>query len=162
MITTLTKEEYTTAISGTSLVTTLGSPSALITTVSVPGPQGAKGDPGEANVTQSHEAGTNLSGHRAIRVASGLAYVCDGTNAAHIGRAIGISTGAAVAGADVEVQTAGLLTEPSWTWADGPVFVGASGVLTQSVVGLAYLHQIGLAVSATQIDINPLSPILIS
>lgn len=162
MITLLTKEEYTTSISGTSLVTTLGSSSALVTTVSVPGPQGAKGDAGEATVTQSHEAATNLSGHRAIRVAAGLAYVCDGSNASHVGRAIGISTGAATAGDDVSVQTAGILTESSWSWTDGPVYVGASGVLTQSFAGLAYVHQIGMAVSATQIDINPLSPILIS
>jgi hypothetical protein len=125
------------------------------------GPQGEPGPAGEGVVSQVHEAATNLSGHRAIRVVSGLAYVCDGSNASHAGRCIGISTGAVVAGDDVNIQTSGLLTEPSWNWADGPVYVGASGVLTQSLAGLAYIHQIGLAVSATQIDINPLSPILI-
>lgn len=162
MITALTKQEYTTAISGTALVTALGSSSALVTTLSTPGAQGPKGDPGEAVVTQSHEAGTNLSGHRAIRVAGGLAYVCDGGNASHAGRAIGISTGATLAGASATVQTAGLINESSWAWSDGPVYVGASGVLTQSLAGLAFIHQIGLAVSPTAIDINPLSPILIS
>lgn len=162
MITSLTQQVISTTLSGSSIVTALGSSSALITTLAVPGPQGAKGDAGEAVVTQAHEAATNLSGHRAIRVAAGLAYLCDGSNAEHIGRAIGISTGAATAGADVSVQTAGSLTESSWNWNDGPVYVGTAGVLTQSLSGLAYVHQIGLAVSATQIDINPLSPILIS
>jgi hypothetical protein len=162
MITEITCTKYVTSLDAGALVTVIENTGGLVTTIAAPGPQGPKGDPGDGIVAQTHEAGTNLSGHRAIRVLSGVAYLCDGTNAAHIGRAIGISTGAAVAGADVEVQTAGLLTEPSWTWADGPVFVGASGVLTQSMVGMAYIHQIGLAVSATQIDINPLSPILIS
>lgn len=162
MITSLTQQVISTTLSGSSIVTALDSTSALITTVAVPGPQGAKGDAGDANVTQIHEAATNLSGHRAIRVVAGLAYFCDGSDAAHIGRAIGISTGAATAGADVSIQTSGLLMEPSWSWIDGPVYVGTAGVLTQQLSGLAYVHQIGLAVSATQIDINPLSPILIS
>ena len=162
MITQLTRQEISTTLDAGVMVSVLTAGQNLITTLGIPGPQGAKGEAGDAVVTQIHEAATNLSGHRAIRVVAGLAYVCDGGNASHVGRAIGVSTGAATAGFDVSVQTAGILTESGWAWTDGPVYVGASGVLTQSLSGLAYIHQIGIAVSATQIDINPLSPILIS
>lgn len=141
--------------------TTVITAAAPITTLGVPGPQGPKGDIGDAIVTQTAEAGANLSALRAIRVANGLAYVCDGTDSSHAGRCIGINTGAALLGDDVTIQTAGLLTEPTWTLADGPVFVGANGTLTQSLVGLAFVHQIGIATSPTSIDINPQLPILI-
>lgn len=126
------------------------------------GIRGPKGEKGEATLTRTHEAGTHLSGHRAIRVSNGLAYTADGTNAAHAGRCIGITTGAVVQGADATIQTVGTITEPSWTWNDGAVFVGANGVLTQSLSGLAFVQQIGVATSPTSIDINPQLPILIS
>lgn len=162
MITTLTQQTYTTTLDAGVLVTTLASGQSLVSTVSVPGPQGPKGDTGESVTTQTHEAGTNLSGHRAIRVSNGLAYVADGSNAAQAGRAIGISTGAALLGDDVTIQTAGSITEPSWSWTDGPVFIGVNGILTQSLVGLAFVQQVGVSTSATSLDINPQLPILIS
>lgn len=160
MITTLTKETIVTSLDAGALVTVIDSSSAYVTTLANPGPQGAKGDPGD--ISQIHEAGENLSGHRAIRVAAGLAYYCDGTNSAHTGLCIGITAGAATAGDDATVQTVGLMTEPSWTWTEGPVFVGASGILTQSLSGLAFIQQVGIATSATTLDINPQLPIRIS
>ena len=160
MITTLTKETIVTSLDAGALVTVIDSSSAYVTTLANPGPQGPKGEPGD--ISQIHEAATNLSGHRAIRIAAGLAYYCDGTDSAHTGRCIGITQGAVSAGDDATVQTVGLMTEPSWTWTEGPVYVGANGVLTQSLAGLAFIQQVGLAVSATSIDINPQLPILIS
>jgi hypothetical protein len=162
MITQLIKSELTTTLDAGVLVTTLATSTGSVSTLTIPGPQGPKGDPGDAIVTQTHEAATNLSGHRAIRVSGGLASLCDGTNAAHTGRCIGITTGAAIAGADATVQTVGLITEPSWNWTEGPVYVGANGVLTQSLAGLAFIQQVGLAVSLDSIDINPQLPIRIS
>lgn len=162
MITSLTKQDISTTISGDLLVSVLSSGQSLVTTLGIPGPQGAKGDAGDAIVTQTHDAGENLSGHRAIRVSSGLAYLCNGSESAQAGRCIGISTGAVIVGDAVTVQTVGVMTEPSWSWSEGPVYVGVSGVLTQSLTGLAYIHQIGMALSATSIDINSQLPILIS
>lgn len=126
------------------------------------GPKGEKGSPGEGFVTQRHPAGSDLSGHRAVRIVSGLCYPCDAGAREQAGRCIGVSQGAALAGDEVVVQTAGALVEPSWAWVEGPIFVGANGVLTQSLAGLAFVHQIGVATSPTQIDINPQLSILIS
>ena len=119
-------------------------------------------DAAGANRLQTHIAATNLSGHRAIRVVSDLAYLCDGANAAHVGRCIGMTVGAVVEGAVATIQTVSLISDPGWNWSEGPVYVGANGLLTQSLTGLAFIQQVGQAVSPISIDINPQLPILIS
>jgi hypothetical protein len=99
-------------------------------------------------------AGENLSGHRAIRSHLGLAYYCNALDTAHAGTAIGVSTGAALVGDPVNVQTLGNLTEPSWDWRDGLVSVGENGQLTQTITGV-FMQQIGVAVNQTELNINP-------
>lgn len=118
------------------------------------GPRGIQGIPGPAggSVVQVI-AGETLSGHRAIRLSNGLAYYCDAMNLAHVGTGIGVSTGAALINETVNVQTLGTLSEPSWTWIDGPIYVGANGQLTQSITGL-FIQQIGVATNATAMNIN--------
>jgi P pilus assembly chaperone PapD len=126
----------------------------------VPGPQGAKGDPGDAADTPTFEAGGSISAKRVIRVENDLAYYADGSDAAQAGKALGISVGAASLGDTVTVRMTGMIDEPTWTLTEGPVYVGANGALTQSVSGLAFVQQIGVAVSPTQININPQLAIL--
>lgn len=109
---------------------------------------------------QTYEAGENLSANRVVRVSNTLAYLCDAATSAHAGTVIGLTTGAALTGATATVQTAGLVQELTWTLTEGPVYVGADGQLTQTVTGLAFVQQIGVAISATQINIHPQLAIL--
>jgi hypothetical protein len=109
---------------------------------------------------QTYTAGTNLSGHRAVKIHLGTAVYCDAASASDAGKAIGITTGAALQGEQATVQIMAQMTEPSWTWTEGPVYVGAAGGLTQTVTDLAFIQQIGVAGSATSIDINPQLSIL--
>lgn len=161
MITTeITTVEVTTELVSNVIETNITSGVQVTTTLAVVGPQGPKGDPGDAADIPTFEAGENLSAKRAIRVENDLAYYADGSNAAHAGQALGISVGAVSAGDTVTVRMTGMITEPTWTLTEGPVFVGANGQLTQSLVGLAFVQQIGVAVSATQININPQLAIL--
>ncbi len=119
------------------------------------GIRGPQGLPGSATSTNQYEAGQALSGHRAVRIQGDLAYYCDANELSHAGKAIGITVGAVLSGDMATVQTLGKLTEPSWNWNEGPVYVGANGLLTQSTAGHAFTQQVGVAVSATSIDINP-------
>ena len=135
----------------TIVLTTVSTPVVL----TAPGPQGPKGDTGEVISTQSYQAGENLSGHRVVRIVGGYAYACRGNVQADAGLAIGITTGAALEGDTVQVQTIGRLTEPSWNLIGGPVYVGALGQLTQYPAAMAFTQQIGIAVSPTSLDINP-------
>lgn len=120
------------------------------------GPQGVPGLPGLAgeDTVVNKIATTALSGNRAV-VADGATSAVYASNSilAHKHFLLGITTGAASAGATAQVQTAGEMVEPSWSWAVGRVFLGVNGLLTQSPSATGFVQQVGLALSATKIRI---------
>ena len=66
-----------------------------------------------------------ISGHRAVFISANdeadypqVARQIDGLTI------VGVSAGAAAQGDDVEIYTAGAITEPGWNWTSGPVFAG--------------------------------------
>lgn len=124
------------------------------------GPQGIPGRDGVS--TSAYQAGQNLSGHRVVKVSDNAALLCDASHIDDAGKAIGITTGAAMQGDMATIQCIGNLVESSWNWLEGPVYVGISGLLTQSVTGLAFIQQIGIAGSPRSIDINPQLAIILS
>lgn len=96
-------------------------------------------------------AGEALGGHRAV-TAAGL-HATDAT----LDLVIGITSGAAAQGDLAPYVEAGAMDEGSWSWTPGgPVFVGASGVLTQTEP-VGALKRIGTAVTATRlaVDLQP-------
>lgn len=120
------------------------------------GPQGSQGIPGPAggSIIQK-EAGENLSGHRVVRIFNNLVYYCDATNIDHVGNAVGVNINAATVGSIVNIQMLGNLIEVGWNWNEGAVFVGINGQLTQDLTGMLFVQQIGVAVSSTELNINP-------
>lgn len=98
---------------------------------------------------------SSLSGHRAVKIIDGVAHYCDGSNGADTGLAIGITCCANDTNDRSRIQLFGEHNESSWAWADGPVYVGVAGLLTQSLDNLEFIQQIGIATSSTQIIINP-------
>jgi hypothetical protein len=126
--------------------------------VPVPGPAGPPGSgEGGAAVVVTGTAGTALSGHRAVvRNTSGAWVYADNQTAGHIGLPIGITTGAAASGDPVSVVMVGELTEPSWSWTPGPIFLGAAGALTQSVPTspALFVAQIAAATSGTTVFVD--------
>lgn len=117
------------------------------------GPRGARGPAGAASI--SIVAAVALSGHRAvIPTADGAAYPSL-ADPAHGGLILGITTGAAAQGMPADIQSAGELVEPSWSWAIGPVFAGDNGILTQSIPAGAWQRRIGTAIAPTRLLIEP-------
>jgi hypothetical protein len=113
-------------------------------------------------------AAANLSGHRAVKLSAPGAVYADSHTVADAGRTIGITTGAAANGTSVTVQTAGPLTESSWSWTPAaPIYVGANGALTQTVPavgnGARFSQRVGYAVTPTEmfVDLGP-DPIILS
>ena len=92
-----------------------------------------------------------LSGHRVVRFAADGARYVSVDDLSHADTAIGITTGASAAGAMALIQTSGLLTEPSWNWAPGPVFAGLDGMLTQTPPRAAFEQRVGTSVGPTRI-----------
>lgn len=125
--------------------------------------RGAPGPAGPAGIaTFPAIAASATSGHRAVKaVATGVAYpsLAERADGDLI---VGVTANAADAGEKLLVQSGGLMIEPGWSWAIGPVFAGDVGVLVQSPPPGAWLRQIGVAVAPDRIVVNLRPAILLS
>ena len=127
-----------------------------------PGPAGLDGSSASAPYITFSAAGP-IGGNRAVRLTAGLASYADSSALPDANLVLGITRGAAINGAPVQIQTSGLMAEPSWAWtADQPVFCGANGTLTQSAPAAGFALILGIALSATQIHIGARMPIALT
>jgi len=129
------------------------------------GPRGPQGIPGPAGGATTVMVGaTPISGHTAVALDSGgLLVYADCTNAAHIGAVQGVVASAYSAGAQAVVQTDFDLTHAGWTFATGPVFVGATGALVQTLpMGAVFAQVVGYALAPTRIRIDVQPPIVLT
>lgn len=121
----------------------------------VPFLRGAQGERGLPGFSTSVVAQEPLGGHRAVTV-DGLHADPEDAN-----RLAGISLHAGTSGETVDVIVKGPLEEGSWNWTpDAPIFIGASGVLTQNPSTSGLLRRIAWAVSATAINVDIMPPVL--
>lgn len=131
--------------------------------VAVPGPMGGDGPPGasaQGNRSETAvQAAVTLGGHKAVRGTPAGAVYASAAILADLGTVIGVTTGAAAAGADVAVVSSGAIDEPSWAWAPGPVWLGLDGNLTQIPPAGAFVQQIGVAVGPTRLIVSLGPPI---
>ena len=106
--------------------------------------------------TYAANAGVTISGHTAVYVSTtdGKVYPAVADTSARF--CIGVTTGGAASGASVTVQVSGVLTEPAWAWTMAqPVWLGASGALTQTQPTTGALFQVGVPLGATSLRIEP-------
>lgn len=125
-----------------------------IVQVSTKGIQGAPGSSGGATITAI--ATEAISGQRAVyAVAGGVALSSSLANSSC--EVVGVTTAAAILGDQVTVKTSGELIDPSFAFSVGPVFLGLSGILTNTVPLTGSQVRIGKALSATKllIEIEP-------
>ena len=122
------------------------------------GADGAPGQTGPAGPDVSltpFTAGTDLGGQRVIGLGlDGSAIHASADDPDHILRVLGISTGAALAGAQVPVRSIGTIDDPSWSWVPGPIWCGLAGALTQAppvTPTATFSQQVAFAVSPTRI-----------
>ena len=104
-------------------------------------------------------AGASLSALRAVTSNSNGEAVYASNDTLANAQVIGITSNAASAGAGVTIKTSGILTDASWSWTKGTVYLGTNGQLTQTTPsGGAYIVHIGRALTATtlQIDVDTL------
>lgn len=131
-----------------------------IVAVAEQGPRGIQGVPGPAGGATTVTVGaTALSGHSVVAAdAAGMLIKADCTNPAHQGAVLGLLANAYSPGDQAVVQNAFTLEHSGWTWAPGPVFVGAAGQLTQSLPGGAVFSQVvahALSATLVLVDIQP-------
>lgn len=129
-----------------------------------PGPQGPTGNSSNLFVAK---AAVNLSGHRVVILNSErkLEYASC-TDLADADRVIGVTYGAASAGADCEVMGNGEMVEGAWNWnVNLPVYLGENGTLTQvepKAPSAKFCMVVGFPISSTSVFIKPRDPFLIS
>ena len=154
-----------TVVEARSVVVTPPQPFSTVAVRGVPGPRGPQGIPGPAGGTTTVTVGaTPLSGHSAVAAdAAGLLIKADCTNPAHRGAVLGLLANAYSPGDQAVVQTAFTLEHAGWTWAPGPVFVGAAGQLTQTLpVGAVFSQVVAHALSPTLVLVDVQPPITIA
>jgi len=108
-----------------------------------------------ANIDTSIVASTSISALRCITTdGSGLAkYATPDTLANAV--VIGISTTSGNAGETITVKTSGQLTDASWSWTKGTIYLGSNGALTQTAPsGGAIVVHAAKAITATTIIID--------
>lgn len=151
---------------GTRVVVQARQPLArAVVTAGVQGPAGRPGETGDSVLRKP--AARDMSGHRAVIFdGAGAADYASAGSPAHVGRVVGISLGAALQGAPIDVRTSGEITEPSWSWdVSKPVCLGLDGHLTQAPDATAdavFTQVIGMPTSTTSLLVSPGQPITLA
>jgi hypothetical protein len=126
-----------------------------------PGVPGPPGPPGPAGGYAVGTAASTLSGHRVVTASpDGTWRYASNDNLADLTAPLWVTTGAVDAGEQGEAVILGPITEPSWSWTPGPVYLGVDGMLTQvppTAPAAVFLAQVGFATSATTLFVarNP-------
>lgn len=132
----------------------------VVETIKLPGLQGVAGPPGATGPqgpaggsSFALTAGATLSGHRIVTTdASGNAIYADHSTLAHANAVIGLTLGAASVNASVQVQSAGEVTEPSWTFTPRQtLWLGTNGLIATTAPTTGFSLVIGYAMTATTI-----------
>ncbi len=133
---------------------------AVVVAPGTQGPAGPAGAPGPAGGSAVQRiAGEQLSALRLAYELDGVVRYLDAHDAEHIDLAAGITLTAAGQGELINLQLSGPLDDSTWSWAPGPVWLGAEGTLTQSPPVEGFLLYVGAAVSLTRIIINIDQPV---
>ena len=100
-------------------------------------------------------ASTSLSALRCITTdGSGLAKYATPDSLAN-SVVIGISTTAASTGQNITIKTSGQITDASWSWTKGAIYLGANGSLTQTApTGGSIVVHVAKAITATTLIID--------
>lgn len=129
------------------------------------GQRGAQGRPG-ADTGGGVQAvvrtgGETISAYRVLYESRGRVYLAQ-TQISTILQVVGLSVSAGATGADVVVQTAGVIDDPSWSWLEGLVFCGPNGVLTQTPPTAGWELVVGFASSATRLNLDFDEPVFLA
>lgn len=100
-------------------------------------------------------AGVSLSALRAVTTNSSGEAVYASNDTLGNAQVVGITMGAASSGAQIGVKTFGPMSDASWNWTKGAVYLGTNGQLTQTAPsGGAIIVQVGRALTATQLFVD--------
>lgn len=104
---------------------------------------------------------TPIGGHRIVKATIGGCTYADSRYISDVNTVIGITESAYTIGDLVQIRLSGEITEPSWSFNIGPVYLGNNGLLTQVVPNVGFIQQVGIATGTNTILINIKQPIIV-
>lgn len=137
-------------------------PQVIEVSVSTPGLQGIQGPPGQPGAeVYEREASGNIGGHRVVvSNGDGTVSYADATNLDHIGRVFGLTVTAANNGEMLDIKRNGPVDFNGWNWdTDLPVYLGTTGLLTQTVPTTGFSQIVGFAEMPTRLFLNFREPL---
>ncbi|AWM80504.1 hypothetical protein DKL61_09130 [Gammaproteobacteria bacterium ESL0073] len=123
------------------------------------GIRGAEGKKGESAEIIEAIAGEDISAFRAVYLKEGKAYKLSNDDSENIFFLAGISTSSAIENNCFHLKQIGRLTDNSFNFDRGRVYLGGRGELTQVVPEQGYSVLLGVAVSKNEILLNIDDPI---
>lgn len=113
---------------------------------------------GGSGGTSSGTLDVAITAGETINAYSGVGY--DGlktTNTVNsLSNYAGIARYALTNGESASVVRSGLLTDMNWTWTpNAPVFISATGMLTQTAPTSGAVRRVGWAITSTQLNLDP-------
>ena len=103
----------------------------------------------------------NISIHRLVVLDdNGYPEYADNSVRSHANRVVGISTTSALSGETLRIQHSGGITDPSFNFTVGPLFVGENGFLTSTPpdgTNATFSQLVGIATSPTELTMNLLT-----
>jgi hypothetical protein len=129
------------------------------------GQRGAPGRPGTDSgggvQTIVRTAGETISALRIVFESQQLVHPVNPTTEA-VYQALGLALTSASIGTDITIQTQGFVDDAAWSWAEGHVWCGPNGTLTQTPPTSGWDFIIGFATSATRLYIDLNEPVLLA
>lgn len=123
--------------------------------------QGVPGQPGAGITPITATAASALTWPTVVAVVNGLAHSADPTSSSDMSALLAITTGAAAAGASVQVQTQFVHSESMWNWSPGRVYLALTGgALTQNPDPSGAVLEVGRAINPTTIEFGIVPAIL--
>lgn len=97
-----------------------------------------------------------MSGGRGVYVdGAGLARIAEPLAMLDAIATVGVTVGAVGAGAMATVRIGGELTDSSWLWAQGPIWLGSGGVLTQVPPSVGATIVMGVSTGTSSMRVAP-------
>lgn len=120
------------------------------------GPQGPPGPEGPAGGTsETYPAGQNVSAGRVVVIDGGEAFYFQPSDPTHAGRAFGVTITSALTGEDVDIQTAGVVTDAAFLFsADSTLYCDTDGDVVDTMPASGTVQQVGVSVASNSMLIS--------
>jgi hypothetical protein len=112
------------------------------------------GDDAVSENTISAIAGENISIYRVVYIENDKVYLADKNTLTSRHKILGITIETQSINNLIDIKIAGSVTNASWNWNPGNVYVGSNGALTQVEPTSGYIVQIGIALNQTTVLID--------